>query len=179
ELRGEGPLVRSLAERKQDAHGDSLDVAHVGKRAEVERLELALRPKPAAHAVTALERYERLRVLGTEAVEVSARLPPQVKEMLEAGIADVRDPGAAPLEERVRGDGRPVREPREPRTRARADGTRGREHRLLLPGRGRHLGRPDPSLLDEHSVGEGAADVDAQDRHVRTLHRHARSRLPL
>src|SRR5439155_18870391 len=112
-----------------------------------------------------------------------------VEEMLEAGVAHVRGTGAAPLEERVRGDGRPVREPREPRAPTAADGgrvfwpgagslavgasshhrSRGREHRLLLPGPGRHLGRPDPSLLDEYGVGEGAADVDVLVLHFRTL----------
>ena len=93
--------------------------------------------------------------------------------MLEAGVPDVGGAGAAPLEQRVRGNRRPVREALSPA--AGAHRARRGEHRLLLPRRGRHLGRPDPPLLDEHRVGERAADVDAQDRHVRTLHRHARS----
>ena len=121
--------------------------------------------------MAALERHERLGVLGAEAVEMGAGLAPQVEEMLETGVADVRDAGAAPLEQRVRGDGRPVREPRQPG--ARAYLARCCQHRFLLPRRRRHLGRPDPSLLDEHGIRERAADVDAQDRHVRTLHRHA------
>ena len=177
QLGRDGLLVRRVAEREEEADGDRLRLAELGERVEVERLELALRPEPAADAVAALERHERLRMLGAEAVEVRARLAPQVEQMLEAGVPDVRDAGAAPLEQRVRGDRRPVREARQPG--ARADRTRRGEHRLLLPRRGRHLGRPDPPLLDEHRVGEGAADVDAQDRHVRTLHRHAGPRLPL
>ena len=76
QLRRNGPLVRRVAEGEEETNGNRLGVAYVGKGVELERLELALRPEPAAHAVTALERYERLRVLGTEAVEVSARLPP-------------------------------------------------------------------------------------------------------
>ena len=131
--------------------------------AEVQRLQLALGAEPPADAVTALDRHERLGMLGAEPVEVSARLAPQMKEMLEAGVPDVRDAGAATLEERVGGDGRPVREARQPG--ACPDRTSGGEHRLLLPRHGRHLGRTDPSLLDEHRVGERAADVDAEDRH--------------
>ena len=177
QLGGDRLLVRGVAEREQEAHGDRLRLPDVGQRAEIERLELALGPEPAAHAVAALERHERLGMLGAKPVEVRARLAPEVEEMLEAGVPDVRDPGAAPLEERVRGDGRPMREARQPG--ARPHRARGGEHRLLLPRGGRHLGRPDPPLLDEHRVGERAADVDAQDRHVRTLHRHASPRLPL
>src|SRR3954468_12621565 len=108
-------------------------------------------------------------MLGAQAVQMRARLTPQMEELLEAGIPDVGDAGAAPLEERVCRDGGAVCEGRH----ASACGhrARGREHRLLLPRPRRYLGCPDPSLLDEHGVGEGAADVDAQDRHVRTLHR--------
>ena len=126
QLRRDRLLVRRIAEREQQADGDRLRVAEVGKRVELERLELALRPEPAAHAVAALERHERLGMLGAEAVEMGARLPAQVEEVLEARVADVRGARAAPLEERVRGDGRPVREarraprPRRPRAPRRA-----------------------------------------------------------
>jgi hypothetical protein len=48
--------------------------------------------------VTALERYERLGMLGAEAVEMGARLTPEVEEMLEAGVADIRDAGTPPFE---------------------------------------------------------------------------------
>jgi hypothetical protein len=106
----------------------------------------------------------------TQAVKVRACLAAQVEQVLETRIADVRRLRTPPLEERVRGDGRPVREALELGP-VRPDGPRGREHRLLLPLRSRHLGRPDAPLLDEHRVGEGAADVDAKNRHVRTLHR--------
>ena len=105
-------------------------------------------------------------MLGAEPVEVRAVLPAQVQQVLEAGGRDEGRPRALALEERVRRDGRAVREPLD---RPRADRARGREHRLLLPRRGRHLRRPHPPVVDEHGVREGAADVDAEDRHTPTL----------
>ena len=53
-------------------------------------------------------------MLGAKTVEVGAGLTPEVEDMLEAGVPDVRNPGAAPLEERIRRDRRAVREARDP-----------------------------------------------------------------
>src|SRR5204863_158731 len=111
---------------------------------------------------------------GCAAASSAGRTPPD--ESITTGSGNPASAAAATLEERVRGDGRPMREARQPG--ARSHRARGGEHRFLLPRGGRHLGRPDPPLLDEHCVGERATDVDAQDRHVRTLHRHASPRLP-
>jgi hypothetical protein len=90
-------------------------------------------------------------------------LATQVEQMLEARVADVRGAPAAPLEERVGGDCRSVREPGD--TVIGADRSSGLEHRLLLARGRRNLGRPDPSFVHEHGVGERPSDVDAQDRH--------------
>src|SRR5205823_11486741 len=128
QLRRDGRLVRRVAEREEEADSDRVRITYGRQGAEVQRLQLALGAEPPADAVTALERHERLGMLGAEPVEVSARLAPQMKEMLEAGVPDVRDAGAATLEERVGGDGRPVREARQPG--ACPDRTSGGEHRL-------------------------------------------------
>jgi hypothetical protein len=153
--------VRGVAEREEQAHRDRLGV-ELGQRVEVELLEHTVGPDPLAHADAALERDERLRVRFAEPVEVRARLPPQVQEMLEPGRGDERRLRPGPLEERIRRDRRPVREPLD---RPRAHLPRGREHRLRLVGRGRYLGRREPVAVEEHGVGERPADVDAQDRH--------------
>ena len=97
-----------------------------------------------------------------EAIEVGSVLPPQVQEVLEAGGCHKRRPRALPLEQRVRGDRRPVREPLELLG---ADRDRRRQHRLLLALGGSHLGRPQLAVRDQHRVGERAADIHAEDCH--------------
>ena len=108
------------------------------QRVEVERLELTRRPDPPAHAVTALERHERLGPVGAGPVQVRTRLAPQVQQVLEAGVRDERRARALAFEQRVRRDRRPVREALDVRGAGR---TRGCEHRLLLSRRGQHLRR--------------------------------------
>ena len=73
-------------------------------------VDLALRPETTSHAVAALERNERRRVLVAEAVEMRTRLTTQMQEMLESLVRDERRAGAAPLEQRIRRGRRPVRE---------------------------------------------------------------------
>src|SRR6266545_2802781 len=97
---------------------------------------------------------------------MGTRLAPQVEQVLEAGGGDERRPSPLSLQERVRGDSRPVCEALEL---AGADSSRRGEHALLLTGRCRHLCSRDPSVRDEDCVREGAAHVDAEDRHGATL----------
>src|SRR5581483_12192336 len=66
-------LVRRIPKREQEAHGDGVDLAHV--RDLPERLELAAGAETSAHAVAALERDERLRMLRAQAIEMRTRLP--------------------------------------------------------------------------------------------------------
>ena len=96
-------LVRRIAEREQQADRDGLGV-HLCERAEIELLQHALRPDPLAHAEAALERHERLGMVGAQAVEVGPVLSTQVEEMLEARGGDERRPRSLALEQRVRGD---------------------------------------------------------------------------
>jgi HAD superfamily hydrolase (TIGR01509 family) len=117
-----------------------------------------------------LERDERIRMGLAEAVEVGARLPAQVEEVREAFRADERRSRAASLQQCVRRDGRSVRESLDVELVC-ADGARRRYDRLLLSPSGRHLRRSHLAVRQQHGVRERAADVDAEDRHVRTLHR--------
>ena len=96
-------------------------------------------------------------------VEMSSRLPPQVQEMLEPGGRDERRLRTLALQKRVGRDRRPVREALHV---ACADGSSGREHRLLLSARSRNLRRRDAAILDEDGVRERAADIDAENAHA-------------
>jgi hypothetical protein len=66
-LLGDLALVARVAEGEEEADGDRLGI-ELGQRREVERLELASRPQPAAHADAALERHERSGMLGARPV---------------------------------------------------------------------------------------------------------------
>src|SRR5262249_62205983 len=95
-------------------------------------------------------------------VEMSPRLAPQVEDVLEALVRHERRASAAALEERVRGDRRAVREAVDLPG---ADCLRCRDHGLLLPGGGRHLGGPNRAVVDEYGVRERPADVDTERAH--------------
>ena len=96
-------------------------------------------------------------------VQMRAGLPAQVEQMLEAGSRHERGARALALEQRIRRDGRPVREALD---RPGSDSPRGREHGLLLARGRRHLGGRHASVLDEDCVRERSADVDAQNAHA-------------
>ncbi len=113
-------------------------------------------------------------MLDARPVQVRAGLPAQVEDVLEALVRHERRPRAAPLEQRVRRDRRPVREALDVLG---ADGGGGRDDRLLLPCARRDLRDPDLAVRDEHRVGERSADVDPERAHRRILdHEPSRSR---
>ena len=154
-------LVTRVPKGEEQADRDRLGV-ELGKRLQVERYQLALPPYPAADAYAAIERHERLGMLGARPVQVRAGLAPELKQVLEALGRDECGTCSSALEQRIRGDRRPVREAVD-LDRA---GRRCRsEHRLLLAWPGRHLGGPHVPIRDEHGVGEGPPDVDAQCTH--------------
>src|SRR5262245_44848122 len=99
ELRRHRSFVRGVAEREQQTDRDRVRLADGWEGLDLERLELTVGPEATADAVAALERHEWLGMLGTQAIEMRARLAPKVQEMLEARIPDVREAGAAPLQE--------------------------------------------------------------------------------
>ena len=98
---------------------------------------------------------------GAEPVEVRAVLAAQVQQVLEARGRDERRPRALALEQRVRRDGRPVREPLDARARRppRAAASTDSSCRAAV---GTFAVRSSPSV-EQHRVGEGAADVQAED----------------
>ncbi len=158
----DGLLGAGIAEGEQQAHRHRLRV-QLGKRRQVERDELALTARPLADSVAALERDERRWVLGARPIEVRPRLAAEVQEVLEALVRHERRARAASLQERVRGDRRAVREAVDPRCTYRP---RCSDDRLLLPPRRRDLRDAELAVGHEDRVGEGPADVDAQDTHA-------------
>jgi hypothetical protein len=157
-LRRHGPLRLAVVKREQQRDRDcvSLDGR---QRVEVERDELAVGPHTSADAEATLEGDDRRRMLDARAVEVRARLAPQVQDVLEALVGDERRPRAAALEQGVRRDRRPVREAFDLLG---SDRRRGRDHRLLLMRRRRHLRDPNVSVRHQHGVRERASDVDSE-----------------
>ena len=106
-------------------------------------------------------------MLCAEPIELRSILAPQVQHLLEAIGADEGRARALALEQGIRGHGCAVREPLELDC---FDRRGRREHRLLLPPRGRNLGRSQLVLVREQDgIRERAADVDAEDGHLTKL----------
>ena len=106
-------------------------------------------------------------MVDVEPVEMRTILPPQVQQVLEATRGDERGPRPLALEQRIRGDGRPVREPVQSGQPGLLEHERRRlDDGIFLPGAGRYLRRMQPALGQQGGVGERAADVDAEDRHL-------------
>ena len=68
-------LVAVVPESEEETDGDRLRV-ELGKRCEIERLQLSVPPDATAHADRALERNERLRMLRAGPVQVRTGLAP-------------------------------------------------------------------------------------------------------
>ena len=162
---GEAPrrplLVGRVPVRVQQAHGNRVRV-YVRKACEVKRLELPFRAHPPGNSVTALERHERLPPGRARPIEMRARLTAQMEEMLEPSCRDERGSRALPFEQRVGRNRRPVREALDP---GGSRGPRRGDNRFLLALGGQHLRSPDATAVEHDSVGERAADVDAEDNH--------------
>ena len=115
--------------------------------------------------------HERGRSGRAQAVEVRAGLAPELDDVGEALGRDEHRARAAALEQRVRRHGHAVGEDLDVAgggAGAREHGPDRRHHALgLVGGSGRRLRRQQPPAGDEHRIGEGPADVDAE-QHVRT-----------
>ena len=151
-----------VPEREEEADGDGLGV-DLAQGLEVERAKHPLRTDPLGDSEAALQRHQRLGVVLAEPIEMRSRLPAEVEEVLEPLGRDEGRPRALALEQRVRGDGRPVREALDVLG---ADRAGGGEHGLLLACGGRHLRGRDPAIVDEDGVRESAANVDAENAHL-------------
>ncbi len=108
-------LVPGVGVGVKQAHGDRLDAGAPqpprrpldGRR--VEPAQHAVRPAPLVHLRRDLR--ERRRRRDVEPVEVRPGLAGERQEVGEPGRGDQRGARAAPLQQRVRGDRRPVPEP--------------------------------------------------------------------
>ncbi len=148
ELPSDGLLVRGILEREQQADGDRLRV-DPGQGREVERDDDAVPTDPLAYPHASLQRNQRLGVVEIEPVQMRTILSAQVQQVLEALRRDERRARSLPLEERIRGDRRPVTEAREPGASGGYEhGPRGFYHRLLLARTRRHLGAVDAPAFD-------------------------------
>ena len=165
QLGGDGLLVARIPKREEqgDRHGLHVDLR---QGAEIELLEHTFRADALAHAVAALQRDERIRMALAEPVEMRPGLTAEVQKVLEARRADEGGLRTLPLEERVRGDRRPVREALDA---LRSDRLRSGKHGFLLAPSGLHLCGSQPPVGEENGVGERPAHVDAENRHGPTL----------
>jgi hypothetical protein len=162
-LVGNQALVRRVAKREEQADGHRLGV-ELRQRVELQLAQHTVRADPLRDAHAALERHERRRMVGAQAIQLRAVLPAQVQQVLEPPGRDERGARPAPLEERVGRDRRPVREALEL---AGADRTRRRNHGFLLARRRRHLRGDEPARVEEDGVRERAAHVDAEEGQLR------------
>jgi hypothetical protein len=112
----------------EKADGDGFGV-ELRERPHLEGLEHAFGTHPLANADAALERHERLRMIGAQPVEVGACLATQVQHVLEPSRRNERRTRPLSFEKRVRRHGRSVREPFDA---LRADGARGCDDRFFL-----------------------------------------------
>ncbi len=165
------PLVPGVGEGEEQAHRHRLGPvgAHAldraGHRGRVERDQNPLGAAALGDLVAAVVRDERGRVVGVEAVEGGAGLAPQLEQVAEAPGRDEGGARARALEQRIGPHGHPVAEGADVGG-LEAGLREGRQHgghdRLALVVRGgRHLGRDQAPARDDHRVGEGAADVNA------------------
>ena len=161
DLRRNGPLMRGMAVRVQQADGDGLAVQR-GKCVESQGLELAVWSETSADAEAPVERHEWLGLRGAQPIEMRARLTAEMQEVLEAGVGHEGGACALSLEQRVGRHRRPVGEPLHL---DRADGARCGDDRLLLLWRRQHLGGRQASVVEQHRVRERPANVDAEDGH--------------
>ncbi len=128
------------------------------------------------HLEAEIARDQRLEV-ALEPVGRGARAPAQLQHVAEAARGDEPGAGALALEQRVGRGGRPVDDDRHLGRARRGPGQRALDPAGLVGHGRRNLGHPDQArgLVDEHQVGEGAADVDADElglRDDRSRHRH-------
>ena len=161
QLGGDGALVGGIAVCVQQADGDRFGL-EFRQRLRLDRRELGVGTHAPANAEAAIQRHEWLRMRLAQTVERSTVLPAQVEQVLEAGVRHEGSARALALEQCVRRNRRAVREAVDARG---ADGPRSREHRLLLPGGGRHLRGADLAVAEEDGIGKRSTYVDAEHPH--------------
>ena len=191
----DAPLMRGVDDRPQEADGDRLDAAllqvahgldHVGL---AERRPLvAQRIDPAAHLAGPVARHEGLRIVDEHRVGPLAGCLAQGQHVGVALVAQQPDRGDLALDQRVgrhRGAVDDQLDPGEEAFEIEAVPFRGQpegihEAALELARRGRRLEDLQAGGVGiDHQVGEGAADIDAGEEHLRLSFPAARRRLRL
>jgi hypothetical protein len=167
-------LVLGVGVGVQEHDGDRLglerrDLLHE-RGGIAERPQHALGPAALVRRDAALRWDERGRPRRAEAVEIGPRLAAELDDVREALGRDEHGACATAFEQRVRRDRHPVGEGLDLGG-AGARALQRRAHGVhdalgLVVGRGRRLRRHEPPAGREHRVGEGSADVDAE-QHVR------------
>ena len=170
-------LVRrvTVGVQQADGHRSRLQRADgIGEPGRVrERAQHAVGPHALGRADPPLRWDERRRMRGAEAVEVGARLAPELDEVLEALGRDEHRARSAALEQRVGRDGRAVREGADvlrSRSRPFQRGADGGEHALGLVLRsGRRLGADQSPVDCQDGVGERSSDVDPEEHQAASV----------
>ena len=171
---GDPLLVLRVGVREQEAHGDGLggDFAcpphHLRDSLIGERANHAVGPDPLGCRDRAIRRYQRRRVRPVEPVERRTILAPQLQDILEALGGHQGGAGSGALQHGVGAHGHAVGHPLHKAGRNARHGERrehGADHALaLIPGSGGHLRAAHDAIRDDHGVGEGSADVHADQR---------------
>ena len=169
---GQRPLVPGVEVGEEQADRDRLAAARAHLLGQPlglavgQRLDLALGPDPPGRLEAQLGLDQRRRLGGAEPVELGPLLAADLEQVGEALGRDQRGAGAAFLEQGVGADRHPVGEGLD-RGRLGAGPPqhlfdRADHAQRLVLGRRRQLRRVQLLAVEEHGVGEGAADVDAE-----------------
>jgi hypothetical protein len=170
ECLGDRPLVAGVCVGVQQDDRDRLRLERgdgLRQRGRVvERAQHAVRAGALGCGHAQGRRHERRRSRRAQAVEVGTRLAAELDEIGEALGRDEHGARAATLEQRVRCDGHAVGEDLDVAGRRAGALEHGLDRRHdtlgLVVGRRRRLRGQQPSTGGEHRVGEGPADVDAE-----------------
>src|SRR5439155_1647995 len=172
------PLVRGVDVGMDEVDDERLDPARLqpgGGAADLVLVERrhheALGVHPLGHLHAQLARDERLEG-ALEAIGRGPRATAQLEHVAEAARGDEPGPGALALEHGVGGGGGAVDDDRQVGGRPPGRGDGGQDAVGLVARRRRHLDHADGAgrLVEEHEIGEGAADVHADEQAVRGTH---------
>ncbi len=177
---GHRPLVRRVQVGVEEADRERLG-AGAHRRVEraldarpIERHQdgaVGREPLDDLEAVLALDDRLRAHEGGHEERGDIALGAADLDQVAEAGGRENGHARAVPLEDGVGADGRAVDEPPHVAARDAERPEPGHDGGGLVPRLGRHLGDDDAAggLVDRAQIGEGAADVDPDDEHLREM----------
>jgi hypothetical protein len=167
---GHAPLVLGVEKAPQQADGDGFAVEVAERRSQrllVQRPQYAVGPGALGHGHAQLGSDDRSWVADAQPVQLGPGLAAQLLEVREALRGEQRRARHTALEQRVRAHGHAVHEPLD----VSGGGIGGRQglldgghHALgLVVGRAGRLAGDEPIARQQGGVGEGAANVHADD----------------